>query len=126
MASRKEKYKQHCIELARKSSHNVHRHGAILVRGPKIISTGTNHSTFNSLAARFHPVTEHASLHAEIACILGIDRSELERSDLYVLRLNRQEKIALSKPCPVCQRALEHVGIRRVFYSDQDGNWLRL
>ena len=124
--NKREKYKEICKTLAKKSTFYPYRHGAILVRGPKILSTGINQGSFNSLAARFHLVPQHASLHAEIACILGIDRSILEKADLYVLRLNRSNQIGLSKPCDVCQKALRHVGIRRIFYTDANGNWQKL
>ena len=49
--------------------------------------------------------------------ILGIDRRKTAGSDVYVARVGKRGDFKMSKPCPMCESALRHVGIRRVIYT---------
>lgn len=108
------------------SSDYKHKHAAILTKGGQVINTSVNKRTYNSLANRFNPVSEHASLHAEIGCILGISRKVLNKGTLYVGRIDAQGKLVMSKPCEMCEAALKHVGIKKIYFTDVDGKWRQL
>lgn len=64
--------------------------------------------------------TGHATLHAELGCVLNLDRSVTNGAEVFVVRVNRKGEYRMSKPCPMCQSALEHVGVNRVHYSTSD------
>ena len=51
-----------------------------------------------------------------------MDRSTTTGATVYVARINKEGKARNSKPCPMCQSAMEHVGIRRVVYTDAEGD----
>jgi len=70
-----------------------------------------------------HPKTPDPfnTLHAEIHALLGIPKDKLKGCDAYVYRETKDGVTANSKPCPICQKALAKVGIKRVFYTDVDG-----
>lgn len=53
-------------------------------------------------------------LHAEVAALL---RAPKDCDTLYVFRFTKDGQLALAKPCPVCQLAIKHFGIRKVFHS---------
>ena len=88
------------------------RVGALLVKGPMIISDG-----FNGTPAGFENVCEDADgltkpyvLHAEANAITKVARSNnsSEGSTLYVT----------ASPCIECAKLIIQAGIRRVVYSD--------
>jgi len=106
--------------VARQSEFSDYRHGAILVKGGSIISTSPNKDSFCSFGARFrngHHQPGHATRHAEIGAILGLDRSITDGATLYVARIGKADEFRMSKPCQMCESTLRHVGIKRVIYT---------
>lgn len=101
------------------------RHGAVLVKGGSVVSTGYNEIRRHSFASKFGYWSPEA-LHAELACVLGVDKSKTQGSKLYVVRIMGDGTLGMSKPCKHCQKALEYVGISRVYYSDKNGQMKRM
>tara|TARA_R110000824_G_scaffold134691_4_gene297705 strand:+ start:7620 stop:8033 length:414 start_codon:yes stop_codon:yes gene_type:complete len=119
--SRKEKK---YIDLAKRISFQsdyMHRHGAVLVKGPNIINASCNKNKFSSFAMRFKKNDKtYARVHAELGSILNIERYHTEGATVYVVRTNNQHELRLSKPCSMCEAAMRWVGIKKVIYSTSD------
>ena len=114
------------FELARNMAHNSPygklRHGALLVRGGSVMNTSFNKDKFNSFGSRFREQDRGpATLHAEIGCVLGQSRSTTSGADVYVCRINKKGEFRYSKPCAMCHQALRHVGVKRVYYTTNEG-----
>jgi deoxycytidylate deaminase len=112
------------MELARRvaqqSTFDGPRHGAVLVRGTSVINVSENKSNFCSFGRRFRKCDiqpGHSTVHAELGSILGIDRRKTDGADVYVARIGKKGDFKMSKPCPMCESALRHVGVRRVIYT---------
>ena len=110
------------MSLAKKVAHNCeaedYKHGAVLVKGGKVINTAFNKNSYCSFGCRFRneqPGTP--TVHAELGAVLGISRSVTTGSTLYVCRIGKRGDYRLSKPCPMCYAALKHVGVRRVVWT---------
>jgi deoxycytidylate deaminase len=112
---------QRFMEIAKrtalKSGYKRFRHGAVLVKGGSVRNASANSGDYCSFGARFRHHQGKATVHAELGAILGLDRSVTEGSTVYVARINKQENYRLSKPCPMCEAALRHVGVKKVVYS---------
>ena len=111
------------IKIAKASDHPRSKHGAVLVRGGSIMNAAKNTNDYTSFGQRFRPRNKHgpASRHAEIACVLGLDKSITKGTSLYVARVNKEGETRNSKPCEMCSAILEHTGVKRVFYTTDDG-----
>lgn len=108
--------------IAWQSDYEHFRHGAVLRRAGSIINTATNKKDFSAFGKRFRPVEKGvATRHAELGCVLGIDRSLTEDADVFVCRITKTGEMRLSKPCVMCQSAMNFVGIRRCFFSIGNG-----
>ena len=116
--------------VASLSDHKQTKLGCVLVDKHRIISSGHNSSTRCSLlqkqmdTARFGSPDQHRGpVHAETACLLPLIRQgyDMARSDLYISRRHRNGSLALSRPCPGCMSLLRANGVRRVFFSVEDG-----
>lgn len=110
------------FELAKKmalmSEYGKFRHGAVLVRHGCVMSAGLNKDKPCSFGSRFRPKEMgEATIHAELAAILNVPRSQTEGADLYVVRVGAAADLRNSTPCRMCQAALKFVGVKRVFYS---------
>lgn len=118
------KTKRH-LQLAKRLSNQSDfprfKHGAVLVKGSTVVNTSSNKSGFNRFGAKFKHIPEHASLHAELGAILNVERKRTEGSTVYVVRVNSQGQLRMSKPCPMCEGALRFCGVKKVVYSVENG-----
>ena len=107
--------------LANRSSYGKIRHGAVLVKGGTIINSSYNKDKFSSFGNRFRrqglgPATHHA----ELGCILGVDKSKTTGATVYVVRINKLGQYRLSKPCPMCHEILKFCGVKKVVYTKNE------
>ena len=107
------------LEESKKSTHRV-RIGAVIYNKGSLISRGYN-QPFRSVKS-VHPFARRwkTSLHAEVSAILNAKR-DLKGCSITVVRLNRASEIKIGKPCSHCLDYIDYVGIKRVFFSDNDG-----
>jgi tRNA(Arg) A34 adenosine deaminase TadA len=107
------------IKEAEKSDYRI-RMGAVIFNKKKIVSKGHNHT--NSLQRKLHPTFQEwpDSIHAEVEAVLKA-KQNLKGYDLLIIRINKKKQFRISKPCPHCTALLNHVGIRNVYFSNDDG-----
>ena len=110
--------------MADLSSYGKFRHGAVLANHGVVLNASHNKDKPCSFGSRFRCKTKgQATLHAELGAVLNMPRESTEGSDVYVVRINYDGEFRNSKPCPMCQQAMRFVGIKRVFYSTQEGHF---
>ena len=99
---------------------NSFRLGAVIVEKNSILSVGNN-------SYKTHPLmsyrTEWPFLHAEQHAIIRKGIDNCEGHDLYVVRILKNLNYAISFPCKVCQQLISDVGIRNIFYINEDGKY---
>ena len=115
------------LELAKRLAHNSdyldHRHGAVLTKSGRIINVSFNKNHYNSFAARFKKVNVlHATQHAELGSLLGVDRSKTTGATVYVVRIIKLGDTKMSKPCAMCEEAMRFCGVKKVVYSVNEKN----
>lgn len=122
------RYIEVATRVAAESEHSEYYHGGVLVKGGSIIQSSPNKNRYCRFAGRFLKVSKATSgkehrptLHAELGCILGLDRSMTKGSTIYVVRVGKDGDLKLSRPCEMCEAALAFCGVRRVIYSTPDG-----
>jgi cytidine deaminase len=96
-------------------------HAAALVMRRKVINWG-----FNSLKPVPSLYKKYSifgcTMHAEIsACWKYRFTNKLQGNNIFVIRVRTNGELALSKPCNMCQAYMRDVGIRRCYYTDNDG-----
>lgn len=112
------RYLETAKRVAEESEFPDYRHGALLVRGGSILNSAYNKNSHIGWANRFRAkACGHATHHAELGAILGVDRSKTAGADVYVVRIGRAGNLKMSKPCQMCQSVLAHMGVKRVYYS---------
>ena len=122
LSKKKQRFIELAARVAQQTDFKEYRHGAVLVRGGTVLNTSCNKNKYKAWAGRFRKCQKgHATLHAEIGAILGLDRSMTEGGTVYVVRVGRTGDLKNSKPCPMCEAAMQFVGIKKVVYSSEDG-----
>lgn len=91
------------------------RLGAVLCDKNRIVAVGNN-------SYKTHPVLRHLTkwpcIHAEQDAIFSRGLDNCQGLDLYVCRVKRDGSIGMSKPCAVCSKLIEAVGIRKVKWTE--------
>lgn len=108
-----------------------YRHYAIIVKGSKIISEGSNNmkSTPYAMVALncLHKAEIHKdelrTMHAEMKAIKRVkNKDRLKGASIFVFSMNRKSEIRISKPCDLCRHYIEKYGISKVYYT-ANGHW---
>lgn len=112
-----------CLEECEKSTYKV-KVGAVIFSGKRIISSGHNEIRSSSIPNKHKLYTN--SVHAEQAALLGTDWNRLKGYSILVVRYNQNtEKLLNAKPCAMCAKILEYVGIKDIYYSNESGEIVR-
>ena len=97
---------------------------AIIVRGKRVIGTGTNKAKTHTKQAehsKYKDDCKSVKLHAEIAVLNNTPRDLIEGADIYILRIRRMDgSLGTSAPCSACLSACVKAGIRRIYYVEEE------
>lgn len=111
------------------------RFASCIVYKNDIVSFGFNQMKSHPFQKKFGTNNDAIFLHAEVDAIKNslreISEDELAKSTLYVCRVKKKPPYGrnknsifergFAKPCLGCQRAISTFGIKKVFYSCDDG-----
>lgn len=127
ISKRIQTYVDLAIRQAQQADSNLpHRHGCVLIKAGRVINVSHNKLGFSSFGRRFHSeadkVPSKASMHAELRAILNLDRTLTEGASLLVVRINRKGELRMSKPCSMCKCSTAFVGIKKIYYSTNEGD----
>ena len=113
--------KQSFLNLAQRaaeSSECVHKHGAIIVRSGSVLSIGVNkwrniHTPTQDIFK--NGLRSDLSVHAEMDALSRVAMPA--GATIYVARVRKNGKPALSKPCKDCAQKLKEAGIAKIIYT---------
>lgn len=110
------------------SDHPQYKIGAAVVLKHRVVSSGTNSDT------KTHPLQKQYNryrftadsphkCHAELIALLPLirDSVDLSNASIFVYREHKNHKLACARPCKSCMKLIRDVGIKRVFYTTEDG-----
>ena len=115
-----------CIEEARKSTFDV-KIGCVIFKGNNIISSAKNSLRSCSGISNKHRKWS-TSLHAEQAAILNAgDWKKLKGCSMLVMKVSKTKGIlSNAKPCEFCEATIRYVGIKNVYYTNEEGEIVKL
>ncbi len=93
-----------------------HRHGCVVLRNGKVISTGFNYPRLRII----NKTRLSCSTHAEMSAILSLKNKKA--NSILVIRINKDGQLCDSKPCQYCFNFIENSGIKKIYYSNEYGN----
>jgi deoxycytidylate deaminase len=101
-------------------------HFAFLIKSKIIEKIGINKKRTHPEISK-HPYHEgYVGIHAELDCLLKTDKEDLSDFKMLVLRIDRNKKLNISKPCRGCQSVISQFNVKEVWYSDKDGNIIQM
>lgn len=112
-------YITQAVQQAEKSWHSNFRHGAVLIQGRSLLSTGYNKPLISNKVFK--------SIHAEMSaiknakCMKCTKRQKNINLIMYVVRINKSGNLCSSKPCNKCQSIMKTFGVHSCYYSTKQG-----
>jgi deoxycytidylate deaminase len=94
------------------------RLGAVIVDRRRVLMARHNCLKTHTKLSSYSP---WPFLHAESYAILSLGLENCEGKSLYVVRVQRDGKLGIAKPCHSCNRLIKDVGIANVYYSTYEG-----
>lgn len=113
----------HVLKKIAASSNIYYKHAAALIDNDRIYSAGVNRyiKTFE-ITTKDETQTHFRTIHAEISVFSKIPKKIAKGLDILVIRINKNFTLKNSRPCNHCIDKLKKIGIRKVYYSNKDGN----
>ena len=102
------------IDIAYKNCVLRYKHAACLIKGKKVYSFGINQCVYNKVL--------QVSVHAEIDALCKLSSKLLKGMDILIIRIGKSSELRNSRPCNSCIDKLQRYGIRKVFYSNDQGD----
>lgn len=94
------------------------RLGAVIKYKKQILKSKSNTFKTHTKYLRFN---KFPSLHAEAHAIISLGLDNCENTDLYVIRIQKNNHIGIAMPCSCCQELIKYVGIKKVYYTSYEG-----
>lgn len=94
-------------KIAKKSNHKTYKHVSIITKGGAIQSVGYNRDLF----------------HAEMVALGKIWPNKRAKTTVISIRVSRTG-FANARPCHNCMKTLIFNGVKKITYTDKDGNWV--
>lgn len=91
------------------------KHGAVIVKGGRVMSVGINKWRNDPENIETSKVKHVCSTHAEVDALSRVN--DPSGATLYIARVNRSGKPLLSAPCNNCWESIRNAGIRKVVFT---------
>lgn len=116
------------LRIAKKEASKSDAHqqmSALIIYKGKIISCAHNSLKSNPIQYKINKDSIY-STHAEVAAISRIlgARKDIDwsKAKLLVYRKRRDQEYGLAKPCPICSRLINQMGIKHLYYTCNEGD----
>jgi deoxycytidylate deaminase len=107
-------------------------HVTFIVKKRKIVTIGINKSKThpNNLKYNYYgldgaPIHRFVGVHSEMAAILKYGKTDCSDCTFINVRIDRNNKVAMSKPCLGCQHLLDVVGWKSIYFSSKNEKFLK-
>jgi deoxycytidylate deaminase len=100
------------------------RHFAFILHKNRVVSIGRN-------SKKSHPINrkygyfEGSGIHAEACAVIKSGKVDHSKNILVTFRIDRNEKVAMGKPCKHCQKLLGDVIFKEIYYSNEKGEFTK-
>jgi deoxycytidylate deaminase len=114
--------------LAKVSPHHKAQLGAVIVKDRDLVSAATNVHKSHPMQMRYNVYrnmqgdNHHHHLHAEMHAIIRTqNKKQLRGASIYVSRVCMDRDRGMARPCKACMRAIKDHGIKKIYYTTEDG-----
>jgi len=108
---------QYLIKIAMRSD-LYYKHSASLICKGTIVSTGVN--KYFKCIQQQNKIAK-LSIHAEVMALYSSNQKMIKGMDILIIGIGKTCKLRNSRPCNNCIESMREKGVRKVYYSNSDG-----
>ena len=115
-------------EVSELSDYPRYKIGCIVVCKHHIISSGYNsnsktHPIQSRLDTEYFGVKCPGKIHAESAALIPLikNKIDLHGAKIYIFRKQKNNRVALARPCDRCMKLIKMCGIKKLYYTTNNG-----
>lgn len=104
------------------------RHFSFILDGSRVIKIGFNRSKTHPRNLRYGYINrrgefmaDQVGIHSEMDAIIKLGLSNCDGLTIINTRIDRNNQLAMSKPCLGCTDMLKRLNFRRIFYYENNG-----
>lgn len=127
MTKKEEAFFRAAKSVSEFGNHHRHKVGSVVILKHRIISSGCNNMKTHPLQKKYNKYrftgdSAH-TCHAELVALLPLikDGVDLTDASIYVYREHKNGTTGCARPCKSCMELIKDVGIKRIFYTTEDG-----
>lgn len=133
MTKKEKRFYKMAREASFMSDFRIARVGAVVVQGNCILSVGHNSTKTRPLQHRYNIYRHFQNYdesvprqHAEVDALSPLIGKEINWSkvSIFIYRELRDGTPACSRPCEACMRLIKDLGIRDVYFIDENGRYV--
>ena len=117
-----------CLKEHKESGRSFHT--TFIYDKSKLLSIGFNsykklhrrHKFGNYRGTKDNPDQYVAGLHSEIDAIIKLGRTDCSRLTFINIRIDKNNRSNISKPCENCFRVLQGLGFKQIYYIDSSSS----
>lgn len=94
------------------------RHGAVVTKGGRVMSTGINKWRNRDLLSSTAGYNPNLTVHAEIDALSRV--ADANGAIIYIARVGKIGEERFSRPCDLCAKALQKAGVKQIIYTVGD------
>ena len=110
------------------------KHFSFIIKKNKILSIGTNNPRkthprnlkYKYTSRENNDISEFVGVHSELSAVLKFGFEDCTNFILVNTRVNAAGKIANSKPCKGCQNLIFQLNFKKVYYTNDSGDFEQL
>lgn len=105
--------------------------GCVAIYKKQVIGVGYNTNKTHPIQMKYNKyrdlewngIQPKAKLHAELMCLLNIKDLNIDfaKVKIFIYREDKNGRLALSRPCEACMRAIKDLGIKEINYTIYQG-----
>jgi deoxycytidylate deaminase len=106
-------------------------HTTFIVRKNRLQKIGINNGKthpenlkYNYYSKDGTDIRSFVGVHSELSAILKYGEENCNDCVFVNVRINKNGELTMSKPCAGCQDLLKQVGYKKVYYSNEKGNFV--
>jgi len=112
------------LNIAEMSNHYRYPMGAVITKGSRVLSFGTNKAKTHPLQKNPH-TGNRGFIHAEFDALLKAPYIDYYNSQIYVVRLFKNGTFGKARPCKSCIELLLSHGIYIAIYSLEENKFIK-
>lgn len=97
-------------------------HVTFILKGSKVLAFGVNSAKTHPLTLKYKYHTQ-PNTHSELSALLKLGRDNCTDLTFVNIRLTKDNKPRLAKPCSGCIDMLHRVGFKKILYSVNGGQF---